>query len=236
MSVESYRVAMGTCGWKHEAWHKDFYPEDLPEDWLLGFYANEFSVVYVPAAEWLDDTDITEWLENVSASFRFILELPVSCLKSEECFFTALDKIQLFGEHCLGLVFQLDTSFSKDIKEFQLKLEMALKLAPVCVDKRGTQVSAEFETILITHDVSEVWNGLTDQKESAKADIARGLARGKLAIARVSSDGLGTVDLRKVLETCLAASTDERVTVLCIDGHPPSIEILRNADIILNLL
>ncbi len=43
-------------------------------------------------------------------------------------------------------------------------------------------------------------------------------------------------DLRKVIEGCLAVSNGERTSVLCIDGNPPSLELLRNADIILNLL
>ena len=37
--------------WEHPAWNQEFYPDDLPEDWRLSYYANEFPVVLVPVSE-----------------------------------------------------------------------------------------------------------------------------------------------------------------------------------------
>ena len=72
MSIDTHRVAIGACGWLHQDWIGDFYPDDLPEDWYLGYYANEFSVVYIPASVWINEADLSDWCEDVSETFRFI--------------------------------------------------------------------------------------------------------------------------------------------------------------------
>ena len=63
--------------WAHPAWVGGFYPEDLPEEWRLGYFANEFSAVVVPHASWIDaEPDLLQsWVDDVSDSFRFFLEL-----------------------------------------------------------------------------------------------------------------------------------------------------------------
>ena len=78
-------------------------------------------------------------------------------------------------------------------------------------------------------------SGFVQQQNNKSADDF-GLTRGGLAISRVSGEELDAVQLRKVIEVCLMASSENCVSVLCIEGNPPSLEILRNADIILNLL
>ena len=94
MSVESHRVLIGAYGWKHPAWNYDFYDEDLPEDWQLGFYANEFPVVYVPASDWLEQADLAEWEEEVTESFRFILDVPCEVINDVSQLTKALKKAQ----------------------------------------------------------------------------------------------------------------------------------------------
>lgn len=41
-------IEVGARGWACQ----DYYPDDLPEDWQLDYYANEFSVLLVPRARW----------------------------------------------------------------------------------------------------------------------------------------------------------------------------------------
>ena len=70
-------MCLGSRGWRHESWDEDFYPDDLPEDWQLSYYANEFSTVLIPADYWLaDDIDLDDWCEDVPESFVFYLEYP----------------------------------------------------------------------------------------------------------------------------------------------------------------
>lgn len=228
MSIEIHRVAIGACGWKHSAWLNEFYSEDLPNDWQLGFYSNEFSVVYVPAADWLEHLDLDDWVDDVTESFRFILEVPSQLLSDETAFTAALNKVKSLKTACLGFVFQLEQAISHDVVLFQSRYDAARTIAPVCVDKQGIVIPKELEHALLKNNISEVWNGIGEENSS--------LARGSLAITRVSSEGLDMRRLRTVIETCLSVSNEDCVSVLILDGEPPSLEMLRNADILLNLL
>ena len=228
MSIETHRVAIGACGWKHAAWLDEFYAEDLPEDWQLGFYSNEYSVVYVPASDWLDHSDLEEWGDDVSESFRFILEIPAQLLGDDAAYTSALKKAKGLSEFCLGLVFLLDANICNESGLFQSRYREASVIAPVCVDKSGYECSADIEQILLENNISELWNGKSSEVE--------GLGRGRLAITRISSDDLDMRSLRAVIETCLSVSSDDCISVLVIEGEPPSLEMMRNADTLLNLL
>ena len=228
MSVETHRVLMGTCGWSHAAWLNDFYSEDLPEDWQLGFYSNEFPVVYVPAADWVDVADLSEWTEDVSDSFRFVLEISTDVLENELLFITALEKAKTLDNFCLGLVLQLSPNLCNDSNLLEQRLSLAQPVALVCVDTKGFPVTDELVQFLSKHDIANVWHNKSNEKDYFQ--------RGALAISRVSSDELDMASLRKVVEHCLSVSNENCVSVLCFDGEPPSLELLRNADIILNLL
>ncbi len=228
MSADTHLVLMGTCGWKHPGWLNDFYSEDLPEDWQLGFYSNEFPVVYVPVADWLEQADLSEWTEDVSESFRFVLEISAALLSDETQFETAIEKIKALDEFCLGLVFQFTPNICNDTTLIQKRIEMAQTIAPVCIDKQDMALSGEMDSLLASLAVAEVWDGQTASNESNQ--------RGKLAICRVSANELEMPALKKVVEGCLSASTDNCVSVLCFDGAPPSLDVVRNANVILNLL
>lgn len=64
-------------GWDHDGWVGPFYPDDLPGDWRLGYYANAFRGVLVPAATVAGAHRGTAegWLEDTPAGFRFVLEV-----------------------------------------------------------------------------------------------------------------------------------------------------------------
>ena len=69
-------LRIGARDWMHPGWAEAFYPDDLPEEWRLGYYANEFSTVLVPAERWLaaDGAELVEWADEVHEGFRFVLE------------------------------------------------------------------------------------------------------------------------------------------------------------------
>ncbi len=41
-------IEVGARGWACQ----DYYPEDLPEDWQLDYYSNDFSALLVPQSQW----------------------------------------------------------------------------------------------------------------------------------------------------------------------------------------
>lgn len=69
-------VLVGASGWEHAAWRGAFYPDDLPEDWQLSYYATQFQAVYLPAASWQGASDATwdAWLHDSHDGFHFVLE------------------------------------------------------------------------------------------------------------------------------------------------------------------
>ena len=226
MSVDTHRVLIGACDWNHPAWLNDFYSEDLPEDWQLGFYSNEFPVVYVPAARWINNDELGEWNDEVSDTFGFILEIPYDILIDELRFTSALERAKKLAGFCLGLVFQVKQNI--DTALLQKHLTMAKAFAPVCIDKCGDLLSDELSDVLKQENISEVWDGSSENNKN--------LNRGLLAVTHIEEENIDMAALRKIIEGCLNVSTEDRVSVLCFDGTPPSLEVLRNADIILNLL
>lgn len=86
-------LRVGAYGWQHPHWLGSFYPDDLPADWQLGYYANEFNTVLVPA-QYLqsEDCDIEQWLDDVHETFRFYLQAPAAVMLSQQ-----------FGQQCSQL-------------------------------------------------------------------------------------------------------------------------------------
>jgi hypothetical protein len=123
--MEAHRVIVGACGWDHTGWLGRFYPEDLPEDWRLSYYANEFSGVLLPEPEWrgLDAVGCRAMCDEVAEGFRFYLEVPE---RADE----AIDSMPLrqgFGDHwggCSGgSVLVLDAAEPWDLRQLRGRIE-----------------------------------------------------------------------------------------------------------------
>lgn len=56
----------------------DFYPQDLPGEWRLTYFANAFPAVLVPASAWQRSSlsELADWRAAVHLRFRFYLECP----------------------------------------------------------------------------------------------------------------------------------------------------------------
>ena len=72
----SQLVLVGAVCWDYPAWHGRFYPEDLPEDWLLSYYNTQFQAVYLPVSIWGAASSETwaQWLADTQPEFCFVLE------------------------------------------------------------------------------------------------------------------------------------------------------------------
>ncbi|MCW8933299.1 MAG: hypothetical protein OQK98_01110 [Gammaproteobacteria bacterium] len=65
-------IRVGAYGWDQLLWQGTFFPDDLPIDWRLSYYANEFSAVLVPEIKWREAADeIESWADDVPDDFRF---------------------------------------------------------------------------------------------------------------------------------------------------------------------
>lgn len=69
-------VLVGASGWQHPAWRGGFYPEDMPDDWLLSYYNTQLQAVYLPAAVWQAASEAAwaQWLYDTRDGFYFVLE------------------------------------------------------------------------------------------------------------------------------------------------------------------
>jgi len=72
----SQLVFIGAVNWTHPAWNGGFYPDDLPDDWLLSYYNTQFHAVYLPNSVWQTVPESTwlEWLNETHEGFVFVLE------------------------------------------------------------------------------------------------------------------------------------------------------------------
>ncbi|RMG32921.1 MAG: hypothetical protein D6720_12470, partial [Gammaproteobacteria bacterium] len=55
-----------------------YFPEGLPAEWQFAYYANEASCLVLPAPDWLAlaAEEVSGWVEDCPAGFRFYLEWP----------------------------------------------------------------------------------------------------------------------------------------------------------------
>lgn len=77
--METENLIIAARGWRHKHWLGTYYPDDLPEEWQLTYYANDFSAVLVPDDYWDDERgyELDNWLDAVGDDFRFYLECPM---------------------------------------------------------------------------------------------------------------------------------------------------------------
>lgn len=69
-------VKVGAVGWLYPSWRNGFYPDGLPDDWLLSYYNTQFQAVYLPASVWQAASAKTwgQWLGDTQEGFCFVLE------------------------------------------------------------------------------------------------------------------------------------------------------------------
>jgi len=70
--IHDNTISVGAYDWDHAHWLGNFFPDDLPEDWRLSYYANEYAAVLVPETKWRSESAALEqWTEEVPTGFRF---------------------------------------------------------------------------------------------------------------------------------------------------------------------
>ena len=97
---------IGTEGWDYDAWSGVFYPDDLPHDWRLTYYANEYRVVLVPHRIWSGAplSTFETWASDVPPGFRFFLRASADGWGRGETARRLSACAQALGSHCAGVV------------------------------------------------------------------------------------------------------------------------------------
>ena len=221
--ARDYPLLIGACGWSHPGWSGDFYPQDLPADWRLSYYANEFPVVLITEEEWhLPEADVSSWCEESDASFRFLLEISAATIEEVN---SQLQRATAFADRFIGCL--LRTGVTSDAKALEELLDQVMIFSPVCVDF-GNKVAAESVIqVLQQKQVGWCWHGEGEPM---------GLKVGPLAVARITNPDINPQKIRYWVENCLTAVNERRQAILLFDGEPPAIEAMRQAQIICDLL
>jgi len=231
MITHTYRILVGANGWLHPEWQTQFYPDDLPNDWQLGYYSNEFPVVLLPATYWQSSADdLPGWLEDSSDNLYIICEVPPEMLQQSndeaiKAINEFIEKLSLLGDHCAGLLLPV-ADYQADIDEILSKLDSPF---PLCIEA-ASDISADsnksIQKMCKQRNIGLCWHG---------AGSPAGLGYGQLAMTRLNSHGMELRQLRGVVETILHTTTLEQTSVLIFDGHPPDLEAIRHAGVILDL-
>jgi len=137
------RVLAGTSGFSYKEWKGSFYPEDLPAEDMLRFYASRLPAVEInntfyrmPKAELL-----AGWAEQVPDGFRFVLKASqrithfkrLKEVSEEVGYFLRI--AATLGDRLGPILFQLPPNLKKDLP----RLEDFLELLPA-----ATRAAIEF--------------------------------------------------------------------------------------------
>ena len=71
-------VLTGAADWRTVEWRDSYYPGDLPEEWQLAYYANEYGTTLIDCREYMEPQRLealAEMLEDCAYSFRPILRV-----------------------------------------------------------------------------------------------------------------------------------------------------------------
>ncbi len=188
MAENTYKVLIGARGWLHPGWQGSFYPDDLPQDWRLAYYANEFSMLVMREQEWAQIDDMAALREDCPQDFHFIVELPA--LADGIISPDYIDRIRQLGSQCAGVIIRAD------------------------------QVQAQ--------------QVLVDCQSLLPETIPCYIANAKNSVIHVHS-GASLKQLRTLMETALQMSALSPALII-VEGEPPDIELLRNAETMLGLL
>lgn len=242
MSERDYRILTGTAGWKHPGWANEvFYPEDLPEDWYLSFYANEFPVVLVPDTQWLTDADIeslvNEIEEQTSTGFKCVFachwsETGAAKGDAQAGIAERAEKLAAVGHTFAGLLIQVaahaveSPRFSDDIASLSKKFKVCLELS----DNMNEKAVSDWRLFCDTHKVSLCWRG---QGEVIVADGS------PLWVARCNGDQENKAvlqQLKTIISEQYKHESLSREHIIIVDGSPPKIEVVRNAMTMMDIM
>lgn len=234
MSERDYRILTGTAGWKHREWGNEvFYPEELPEDWYLSFYSNEFSVVLVPNEQWLDDSSIealvAELDEQASADFKCIFECAWTAKTNirERC-----QKLLPIAHIVSGLLVQIeiDDLNSQEICDDIVFLNEKFKVCLEVVKLNNALSVSKLNSFCEQHSISLCWNG---EAEPIVPDAS------KLWLARCDSQQ----DTKAVMQQLKALIAEQfkresltREHIIIVDGLPPKVDAVRNAMLMMDIM
>ncbi len=100
-------IDVGTWGWDRVDWTADCYPQDLPADWKLSYYATRFETVLVPPVQQheLNAALVRQWHQEAGERFEFCVQCPEQVLRGGRAGLAQwLENWSCLGENLIGLI------------------------------------------------------------------------------------------------------------------------------------
>lgn len=246
LSQRDYRILIGAAGWQHPEWANDvFYPDDLPEDWYLSFYANEFPITLVADSQWNDmaalEHIIDEIIEQATPGFKCIFELEMTehligenseSSSAQSNIDLRLERLHQVKSFVSGLLISTDSnafeneSFCDELVSLNNRFKVCLELNNSATELELTNI----KTFCEQNAMSMCWRG------EGEAIVPEGSS---IWIARCDSNQDNkalTQQLKTVIGEQLKRETLSREHIIIIDGTPPKIETIRNANIMMDIM
>ena len=218
-------VLVGARGWEHEAWTGRFYPEDLPEDWRLTYYANAFRSVLVPAERLasMPRDDLRRWPDEVPEDFVFYLEISRYLMAGMDSsrFMSLVDAL---GEGIGGILFQLSAQPRPTPDQLEPWLAALSGRFQLVASLSGEQASEDLGNMLRRFGVAAGWRH-GDQPWTEQRGCM-GFLDGPVGNLR---------QLREQMETFMGWVRDCDRALLCFDGNAGLCETMEQARIISEL-
>lgn len=189
-------VLVGTSGWSYKEWKGSFYPEKIPPEDMLHFYASRFSTVEVNNSFYRIPSErvLAGWAEQVPEGFRFVLKASRRIthnnrLKDEDgslAYF--LQAVNPLGGRLGPTLFQLPPTFKKDFSRLQDFLGRLPKRWPAAIEFRHESwFDEEVYDLLRSRDVPLVAVD-EDEGEGRGAPLVPTATWGYLRLRRTAYD------------------------------------------------
>lgn len=145
------RCLCSTVSYEAPEWSADYYPDNCPVDWRLGYFMNDFPGVYLPAGDWAGQARLASIIEEMEGEFSLVLEWPPALSPSDSQYL--LEQLEPVSHHVASLVVKPDTGDPEAIMPLLRRLRARY---PVSVDS-SRPLHADLSEALDTLGVGRVW-------------------------------------------------------------------------------
>lgn len=221
--------------WAHPSWLGSYYPDDLPDDWQLSFYSNEFRAIVIPASEWIgtDPVEIERWIDDTHEEFIFFLEVEDPLTDWHD----VNERTSCLGNQLGGFLLR-PREADADLSILAASLASATRLAPVSLILPGQlELSQAGKDLLNEYKVECCWTVGEGEPDWTSSQIDS-----VLAVARVIGNKTFTArEWREIIETCIQYGAIQHNNETCrllliIDNENPQMNDLRTAMMIGEML
>lgn len=116
-------IRLGTSSWQFEGWQGVFYPEGLPKDQQLVYYAKQFDTVEVNTSFYglPRPSTLVKWIESTPDGFQFCLKAPRAIthdkrlINAQEETMQFLEVLRSLGDAAAPAFLQFPPNFSRQM-------------------------------------------------------------------------------------------------------------------------